>query len=575
MTQMTSAYDNMSLRTINLGSGITATDAVNKSQLDTYSRAAGVGTLRALRPAVSWGQDSVTTSIQHTAFPSVVALRDGSLAMLVRRGSNHSAARDGGIWYTSSTDGGRSWAAPSQLWAASGGVEYRDPCISLSADGSKLYVTYFKASAAAPAAGCYFRTIISGVASAEVRIDGAKPYAACSAPVVELASGRLLVPFYGKDAGGDVYDSVYLAYSDNGGTSWSQTGKIYNGIGVSLDLQEPWISRKPGANDLFMTFRYGNSANIAYGTTTLTTGFSWSALTLAFAGTGRPSTVWLSTGEIIATYRDTNGQLMWTRMYSGGAWYPPTLARRTPSGGFWTYGHPIEIAPGMALCPFAEEPSGSAVSKIYLTALSRGGGSSPLGLVPPDALAVATNYDVIDYETTFKERPSGAMGPEWTTLSGALTVTSDGYLSSVTADATPDRAMVDVNNPNVTIEADFFMTVQSGVAILLRVVDASNFLMFTVETAGANARLYKVVAGVATQLATAAVSIALNSWNTLRVEVTDTLIRGYVNSTVAIGYILAAGAEASTFTSPTRHGVGLNAQSGGLHYCRRFLVLGR
>lgn len=574
MTQMTSAYDNMSLRSINLGSGVTASDAVNKSQLDTFARAAGVGTLRALRPAVSWGQDSATTTIQHTAFPSIALLRDGSLAMVVRRGSNHSAARDGGIWYTSSTDGGRSWAAPSLLWAASAGVEYRDPCLSLSADGTKLYVTYFKASAAAPAGGCYFRTIVNGVASAEVRFDGAKPYAACSAPVVELSNGRLLAPFYGKDNLADTYESIYVATSTDGGTTWTQP-KVYNGADISTTLQEPWISRKPGANDLFMTFRYATSTYVSWGTSTATTGLGWSAPIGVFPGTGRPSTVWLSTGEIVLTYRDTNNQLMWSRLYISGSWYPPTLVRRTPSAGFWTYAHPIEYSPGMALCPFAEEPSGSTVSRVYLTALSRGGGWSPLGLVPSDAMAVATQYDVIEYETTFKERPAGAMGTEWTALSGALTVNSDGYLSSVTADATPDRAMVDVNNSNVVIESDFFMTVQSGVAILLRVVDASNFLMFTVETAGTNSRLYKVVAGVATQLATAGVITALSSWNTLRVEANDTLIRGYVNNTVAIGYVLAAGTEASTFTSPTKHGLGLNAQSGGVHYCRRFLVLGR
>jgi hypothetical protein len=575
MTQTISAYDNLGLRQINLGSGVAAADAVNKAQLDAATRAAGVGTLRALRPAVSWGRDSATSTIQHTAFPSVVQLRNGSLYMVIRRASNHSAARDGGIWYSRSTDLGRSWTAPVQLYAATS-VEYRDPCVSLSADGTKIYLTYFRASTAAPAAGCFFRASTDGGTtwSAETRFDGSKPYAACSAPIVELANGRLVAPFYGKDNAGDTYDSVYVSISSNAGATWTPL-KIYNGADVSQHLQEPWISRKPDANDMMMTFRFGTNNNIGFGSTVQADGLGWSAAVVAFSGTGRPSTVWLSTGEIIATYRDSTGQLMWSRFYINGSWYPPTLVRRTPAGGFWTYAHPIEVGPGTALCPFTEEPSGAAISKLYTTALNRGGGWSPVGQIPPDAVAAATSYDYIEYVTTFRERPGTTLGSEWTTLSGALAINDTGYLSSAAADNTPDRAMVDVNNPNVVIEADFYMTVQTGAAILTRVVDANNFLMFTVETTGTVGRLYKVVAGVATQLAFGNVNTALGSWNTLRVEATDTLLRAYINGTVVAGYILAAGTEASTFTTPTKHGVGLNAQSGGAHLCRRYVIFSR
>lgn len=574
MTQLQSSLDAQGLRQINLASGVVASDAVNKAQLDTTSRSSGVGTLRALRPAVSWGQDSATTAIQHTAFPSVVQLRDGSLYMVVRRGSNHSAARDGGIWYSKSTDLGRSWTAPVQLWAASGGVEYRDPCVSLSNDGTKIYLTYFKGSAALAAAGCFFRASTDGGVSwsAETRTDGAKPYAACSAPVVELASGRLIIPFYGKDNAGDTYDSVYVTVSNTAGATWTAL-KIYNGADVSLNLQEPWICRKPNANDLVMTFRFGTNDRIGYGGTAQTDGLGWGVATVGFIGTGRPSSVWLSTGEIVTVYRDNSNQLMFARIGLNG-WWARHVVRRSPTGGFWTYGHPIEVAPGTVLCPFTEEPSGATISKLYVTALNRGGGWSPLGPIPPDAVAIPTEYDAIEYVTTFKERLSSTLGSEWTVLNGALTINSDGYLSSVTADNVPDRAVVDVNNNCVVIEADFYMTVQSGVAILFRVVDANNFLMWTVETTGANARFYKVVGGVVTQLTTAAANCALNSWNTLRVEATDTLMRGYINGTSVGGYLLTAGAEQSTFTTPGKHGIGLNAQSGGVHYCRRFLVIG-
>lgn len=553
---------------------LSTSDTTSKQYVDTLTRAAGVGTLRALRPAVSWGRDSATTTIQHTAFPSVVALRNATLYMVVRRGTDHSATRDGGIWYSTSTDQGRTWSAPVQLFAASGGLEYRDPCVSLSVDGTKLYLTYFKGSASLAAAGCFFRTSSDGglTWSAEVRME-AKPYAAISAPVVELAAGRLVAPFYGKENLADTYDSVYVSTSTNGGTSWTPT-RIFNGADVSLNLQEPWIVRKPGgANDLVMTFRYGTNDRIGQSATVQTDGLGWSAATPVFTGTGRPATVWLSTGELVVIYRDATNQQMLTRLGSNG-WFPPTNVRRTPSGGFWTYGQPIEISAGTALTPFAEENAGNTPSKLYVTALSRGGGWSPLGLMPSDALAVATSYDTIDYVTTFRERASTTLGPEWTALAGSLVITADGYLSSAAADNSPDRAMVDVNRANVVLEADVYMTVQTGAAVLCRVVDAANFLMWTVETAGTTVRLYKVVAGVATQLVSAGANVGLGSWNTLRVEATDTVIRGYLNGLNLAGYVLTAGAEASTFTTPGKHGVGLNAQSGGVHYCRRFIAKG-
>lgn len=557
---------------------LVALDLANKQYVDFADRTSGVGTLRSLRPVVNWGHDSATTTIQHTAFPSIVQRRDGVLYMVARRGTNHSATRDGGIWYTTSSDGGRSWATPVQLFAASGGVELRDPCVSLSNDGTKIYLTYFKGSAALAAAGCFFRTSTDGGVnwSAEVRFDGNKGYAACAAPVVELANGTLVAPFYGKDLIGDAWESSYVALSSTAGASWTQS-KIHNGVSVTQHLQEPWVSRKPGSNDLFMTFRWGNNNQIANSSTSQTDGLGWSAASVTITGTGRPSTVWLSTGEIVMTYRDTTNQLMWARWYStsAAAWSAPSLVRRTPSGGFWTYAHPIEIRPGVALCPFTEENSGLTPSKLYLTAIARGGGSSPLGDLPTDAIAVATRYDSIQYASTFRDRVPAGLGPEWTVLNGAFSVHADGYLSSASADNVPDRAMVDINNPDVDIEADFYMTVQSGAAILFRAVDANNFLMWTVETLGANARLYKVVAGVATQLTTAAASITLGAWHTLKVEATGTLIRGHINDNPVSGYALAAGAEQTTFTTPGKHGLGLNAQSGGVHLCRRYMITSR
>jgi hypothetical protein len=559
------------------GPPIAALDLTTKTYVDNQHQANGAGSLRSYRMPYSWGQDSGTSNIAHSAFPSVVQRTDGVLYMVVRRGSDHSTTKDGGVWYTTSTDQGRTWAAPTQLLGASAGVEYRDPCVSLSTDGATIYLTYFKASAANGGLGAFFRTSVNGGTSygAEVRIDGSRPFAAVSAPAVQLSSGTIVVPWYGNETA-EAKQSVYVATSTNGGSSWTQT-RILNGVTLGQDMQEPWISRKPGADNLFMTYRYGNNANIGNSSSTQTDGLGWSAAAVAFAGTGRPSTVWLSTGDVLCNFRDSANQYFLTRLCTNTGsftWQAQHLVCRTPTGGFWTYGQPIEITPGVALNVFCEEIAATTVSRVYITALARNGGPTPFGDIPNDALAIATDYDLIEYGTNFRNQPSGAttFGPEWTVIAGAFSMTADGYLSSAVADASPDRAIVDLNLPDLMLEADFYMTVQSGAAILFRVVDASNFLMWTVETGGTTFRFYKVVAGVATAVASQAAAVRLGSWARFKVVCRGEIMLGYRDDQFITAYTLAAGAEQSTFNGPTLHGIGLNAQSGGIHYCRKFLA---
>jgi hypothetical protein len=96
--------------------------------------------------------------------------------------------------------------------------------------------------------------------------------------------------------------------------------------------------------------------------------------------------------------------------------------------------------------------------------------------------------------------------------------------------------------------------------------------MFTIESGFTTLRLYKVVAGVSTQLGTLSQPTPADAWNTLRVEARGTLISCLRNGYPVVIYNLVAGTEASTFTSPTKHGLALNAPAGGSHFCRRFTI---
>jgi hypothetical protein len=138
----------------------------------------------------------------------------------------------------------------------------------------------------------------------------------------------------------------------------------------------------------------------------------------------------------------------------------------------------------------------------------------------------------------------------------------------------PDFAVVDIRQGDCDITADLMWTgTQSGHGVIFRGIDASNYLMATYETAGANLRLYKVVAGTATQLAVAtAVPDFASRWTRHNVVSRGQWVWITINGQNIISYNLAG--DYATFNTATsnRAGLKLNAQSGAAHFCRRFIV---
>lgn len=527
----------------------------------------------------------------HNAFPSVTFRADGTLFAVFRSATNHTAARDGNVHQMVSMDLGRTWSLPVQSFApAAAGTDRRDPCVSTSNDGTTLYMSYFVGTASVPGNGVYFRksTDQGATWSSAVRVDGTILSSAASAPVVQLASGRLILPFYGYTTG-QTWNSTWIAHSDDNGVTWATT-RVFNGQTATQHYSEPWISRKPGADNLFMTYRVGTAANIGSSYTENADGITgWSAPAVISVGTGRPSNVWLSTGEAIVTYRNLGNVRQISRICDSpefaSGWGEPYVLRNsqgagTGSAGLWTYGQLVEVGNGVCAGLFAEENGAATVSKVFATAVARGGGPTPLGPIPDNWSAMASGYDRLEFafDMTGGRGTYPLVPPELSTLAGALTAfempgNSDiNILSSANADNVPDRGYVDLGVADVDIEAEIYQSVQSGAGIIFRVVDASNFLLYTVETGGANFRLYKVVAGAATQLATVARTMPMPFWNKFRVQCHGVVMYTYHMDVLVHTYSLAVGTERDLFTSATKHGLSLNAQSGGTHGCRKFTI---
>ncbi|MEV6646860.1 sialidase family protein [Amycolatopsis sp. NPDC051371] len=519
-------------------------------------------TIRPAKPTVAYGQDT-----QHSAFPDVTRLPDGTLYVVFRQGSNHYVNRDGFLRATASHDDGRTWTAPATVVAASAGTDYRDPSVSLSRTGTTLYLTYFKGTTAVGAAGSFFRSSADNGAtwSAETRIDASLPSSAITAPVVQLADGTLLAGHYSKSSG-DTFDSVWLARStDNGGT-WT-SAKLVNGQAAGRDYQEPYLVLRDNA--LFLTFRWGTNASIGAALST-DNGATWSTPAAAFAGSGRPSSVWLADDTIVVYLRDAARRFSVRATRDRGAtWLPPVVVQSPPKGGMSTYASMLETTPGQVFTVLAAEDSTSTDSRLAFTYIGSGAQETPLGFIPGEQDAARSGYDQLVLGTTFQQ-PNGGLPIPWWTGNGAVTVT-DGVLRSASADNVADHAVLETGGADHRVEADFAWTGQAGFGLFLRYTDSGNYLLFTAETGGANLRVYKAIGGTLTQLAiVTGKPVNAGGFHTLAAAVRSGTVTAAVNGETLIHFDLSAGDNSAL--SGTAAGVKVNEQAGGTNQCRRVVV---
>jgi BNR repeat-like domain len=539
---------------------------------DTFAMSGShvLGTVRSTRPPLP------IASGTHQAFPGVTMRADKSLFMVWRSGATHTSV-DGIIKSAYSYDYGRTWSTPvTALTLAS--TDLRDPSVSASTDGTKLWLTYFKATASSIAAGVFFRvsTDQGGTWSAETRVDAnTSGFGAVSAPVVELGS-TLFLPFYGKDTTGLAQDSVYVATSSNGGTSWTPS-KLINGVTDGRDYQEPVAVARGATVNMF--FRWGNAASIGLITST-NSASSWGTKAAVFAGIGRSNPIWFTSGMIAVSYRDLNTKALTIKYSSdsGTTWANvPYVVSWAPVGGMMTYASMVETAPNQAFMGYSEENSGGSISSLYATYIGINGGSTPFGSMPTDYDPAADDYDNTAWQTKFEQVDGSTPDTsKWTAAAGTWSITSN-YVTNATSATvgylTNDSGLVDVE-----LEAELYMVNFTGIALIARYVDTSNYLSLTCEgptgtpTYAANLRLYYVTGGVGTAT-TVTGACAVNGWHKFKLVVQGSTVSGSINEHSLQSFSIPSTANAGLMTS-SKHGLRFNNNNSGSnsHRCRRFTL---
>lgn len=558
-----------------------------------YYDSPGAGAVRPYRPIRPYGGDTL-----HSAFPSVVVLPNSKMLMVWRVATSHTSI-DGAFRGSISLDRGRTWGASFLLWNGVSSVDFRDPCVSLSRDGTKIYISYFKAVTGNAGAGVFFRysTDEGTTWSTEVRTDNFSFYAASSAPVVELDNGTLVIPFYGH-ASGESWDSVWTVKSTDGGTTWQTPVRIINGQTAGDHRQEPWITWKPGSQTYIMTYRHGNASQIGVSTSTDNT-TNWSGGVAKFAGYGRPATVWVNDTTFVCVYRSVaNGDaLVRSSRDSGANWTPARLVE--PAwywGQYMAYAGMDRLDNGCAVMVMANQAS-TTLSRVFISYLGEAGAVTPFGALDSERDVVWGNGDGTIFATNF-EQLNGTLSYPWQVMAGAVTVT-DGAVFSASADNVVDLIAVNAGTNDMEVEAEINCggtgTIETGAAIIFRMIDANNYLMFTVETQGQNYRLYKVVSGVASLLerngdspgATFSYTVGVrtlpvNQYVKYRIICRERMIWVYLNDQWIVASAgagqpfpsaLLSSADYTTFATNGKFaGIKLNSQSTSVHSCRRFSV---
>jgi hypothetical protein len=467
---------------------------------------------------------------------------------------------------------GRTWSSPATLLAIAG-VDLRDSGLSESRDGTKVWLTYCKTTAAAPFNGAFFRTSTDGgqTFTGEIRIDNGAT-AACVAPIIECDNGDLIMPWYGT-AGAEVWRSAWVARSTNGGVSWVST-RIVNGVTAGRHYEEPYIA-KNGAI-LAMTFRWGAIDSIGF-SSSVDDGANWAGGTQEFLGTGKPNCFWVNSNTLAVIYRQRFWQsavIRYTRDL-GVSWFgEKEIERKLGLNGWMSYSDVTMVQRGVGILALGQEVS-DTLSRIYFSAIGEAGVVTPFGVLPEEDVATAQNVDGIIYATNF-DQADGVLGGQWTNTVGVTNV-SNGVAAPQTS-GTQHISRIFVGTTEYEIEGEFQWNGAAATGyggIIFAMTDGATYwgYLWDVSAGTPVLRVYQWTGGVPAMKASLNFVRSTGTFHKFKIIKKDAHLACFWNDRNVLNYSMTS-PELSSTAGSGYVGMTLQYSAGDLTttWCRRFIV---
>lgn len=291
-------------------------------------------------------------------FPTVEKLLDGSLAVVFYSSPQH-VGSNGRILFTTSHDGGETWTDSRGIVNTC--ADDRDPSLSQLRDG-RLILNWFQYQF--DSGGQRRNRVLVSVSedrgdtwSDPLPVETGFTSSATSAKILELPSGELLLPIYGRTEGESV-NRTAIARSRDGGEHWLQADESSLAQIEGVTLSEPALARYHDGT-IVALIRSDTGGNQTYHCLSDDDGRTWTA---PEAVTGMrwhaPDLLTLSdTGHdrVVATGGDVSGSMHPSRavvgriVENGGSvnGHPPRLLYASPTGGRdMSYPSTVELRPG-------------------------------------------------------------------------------------------------------------------------------------------------------------------------------------------------------------------------------------
>ncbi len=225
-----------------------------------------------------------------TYFPDVAPLADGRLAVVYYSSRQHMHTPDSRILLTFGSPDGRTWDS-SRAIVNMDGMDDRDPSIVQLRSG-RLLINWFRRDPedlTSPDFGCLAATSDDGGAtwSDPIPVGTTLNQSAVTAPPLELADGRLLMPLYGFPDPDTPTHVIKLAVSHDQGTTWDVTDEVHvpPHPDPSVGLVEPTLADLGDGRLLMVTRSQKDPRNSAYAFWSDDSGATWTApARLDFAG---------------------------------------------------------------------------------------------------------------------------------------------------------------------------------------------------------------------------------------------------------------------------------------------------